>query len=90
LISWKESEAYHAEAFFFKRAFLLNFKASAQGRRRYAADLSQKKMRSATRNQPKRHAGNVRWEARVVGRFRLRLRLRLLFFRTFPVQTQIF
>jgi hypothetical protein len=36
--------------------------------------------RSVTRNQPKRHAGKVRWDARVVGRFRPRLHLRLLFF----------
>jgi hypothetical protein len=50
------------------------------GHRRRAADLPRKMLRSVTRNQPKRHAGKVRRGARIVGRFRPRLHLRLLLF----------
>ena len=83
LISERKCEASHAEACWFNRTFLLNFKAWVYGHRRCAADLFQKMLRSATRNQPKRHAGKTRWAAQVFPRLRPYLRLRLLFFRIY-------
>ena len=52
LISERKFEASQAEACCFNPTFLLNFKAWVYGRRRCAADLFQKMLRSATRNQP--------------------------------------